>query len=71
MSTVKNYYTFGGELIGEQTTGQERIDYLTDPLGIDSPSTGAALRWRNQKPDISLPAKGKIRKGALVTFSKW
>jgi len=30
---VTNYYTVNGEIIGEQTTGQERIDYLTDPLG--------------------------------------
>jgi RHS repeat-associated protein len=28
-----NYYTVNGEIIGEQTTGQDRIDYLTDPLG--------------------------------------
>jgi RHS repeat-associated protein len=33
MSMKKRYYTVNGEIIGEQTTGQERIDYLTDPLG--------------------------------------
>jgi RHS repeat-associated protein len=33
MATVKNYYTFGGELIGEQILGGERLDYLSDPLG--------------------------------------
>jgi hypothetical protein len=33
MSMKKRYYTVNGEIIGEQTTGQERIDYLTDALG--------------------------------------
>jgi RHS repeat-associated protein len=33
MAMKKRYYTVNGEIIGEQTTGQERIDYLTDPLG--------------------------------------
>jgi RHS repeat-associated protein len=33
MAMKKRYYSVNGEIIGEQTTGQERIDYLTDPLG--------------------------------------
>jgi RHS repeat-associated protein len=33
MAMTKQYFTVNGEIIGEQTTGQERIDYLTDPLG--------------------------------------
>ena len=30
---VTNYYTVDGEILGEQTTGSSRIDYLTDALG--------------------------------------
>src|SRR5579862_8542341 len=30
---VTNYYTVDGEILGEQTTGNSRIDYLTDALG--------------------------------------
>ena len=30
---VTNYYTLGGEILGEKTTGQSRVDYLTDALG--------------------------------------
>src|SRR5258708_21759258 len=30
---VTNYYTVNGEIIGEKTTGGQRVDYLTDALG--------------------------------------
>ena len=30
---VTSYYTVNGEIIGERTTGQSRLDYLTDALG--------------------------------------
>lgn len=30
---VTNYYTVNGEIIGEQTSGQSRLDYLSDALG--------------------------------------
>lgn len=30
---VTNYYTVNGEIIGEHTTGQSRLDYLCDALG--------------------------------------
>lgn len=30
---VTNYYSVGGEILGEKTTGGSRIDYLTDALG--------------------------------------
>jgi len=30
---VTNYYTVQGEIIGEHTAGQSRLDYLTDGLG--------------------------------------
>jgi len=33
MPMKKTYYTVGGELIGEKTTGGTRTDYLTDALG--------------------------------------
>lgn len=30
---VTNYYSIGGEIVGERTAGATRIDYLTDALG--------------------------------------
>ena len=30
---VTNYYTVNGEIIGEHTAGQSRLDYLPDALG--------------------------------------
>ncbi len=30
---VTNYYTVGGEIIGERTAGQSRLDYIPDALG--------------------------------------
>jgi hypothetical protein len=31
---VTNYYSAGGELLGEKTAGGQRLDYLTDALGL-------------------------------------
>src|SRR5579862_4716574 len=30
---VTNYYSVGGEVIGQRTAGSPRVDYLTDALG--------------------------------------
>jgi RHS repeat-associated protein len=58
--TVVNYYTVGGQLLGEQTTGQPPRDYVTDALGSvvgTVTSTGQAENTYRYKPYGALLAK--------------
>jgi RHS repeat-associated protein len=57
---VVNYYTVGGQLLGEQTTGQTPRDYVTDALGSvvgTVTSTGQAENTYRYKPYGALLAK--------------
>src|SRR5579862_5462176 len=58
---VTNYYTVNGEIIGEKTAGQNRLNYLTDALGsvtatFDT-STKAIVNTYRYKPYGALLAK--------------
>jgi len=56
---VTNYYTVNGEIIGEHTVGQSRLDYLTDALGsvvatVDQTlTTKSAARYKPYGADLA------------------
>src|SRR5277367_4808495 len=57
--SVTNYYSVRGEIIGEHTTGQTRLDYVTDALGsvistIDQiPNVNSTARFKPYGADLS------------------
>jgi RHS repeat-associated protein len=57
---VTNYYSAGGELLGEKTVGGSRIDYLTDALGSVTATvdqTGSVVNRYRYKPYGGLLSK--------------